>query len=151
MIPDLKDLATHQIATIIADRETDLLVTTVNKPKDELPKIPQPAWFKASIGKRMYGMYAGYPYEETLIDLNAEEAKAYKRILNGYQYESGLSIVDSSAFTASERTIFSRGLKDLKTRNLVKRVKKFTYLINPEARIHHKLFESLLELWNNTP
>lgn len=151
MIPTLKKLATHQIATIIADSDTDLLVTTVNKPKDELPKIPQPAWFKASIGKRMYGMYAGYPYEETLIDLNAEEAKAYKRILNGYQYESGLSIIDSSTFTASEKTIFSRGLKDLKARQLVKRVKKFTYLINPEARIHHKLFEDLLKLWQSLP
>lgn len=151
MIPNLKKLATHQIATIIADSETDLLVTTVNKAKDELPKVPQPAWFKASIGKRMFGMYAGYPYEEILMSLTADEVKFFTHMLDNYNYNTGLSILNTQSMSASEKNHLSLGYKGVHQKQLVKRVKKFTYLINPEARIHHKLFEDLLKLWQSLP
>lgn len=151
MIPNLAQLATYKSSTIIAPKDRDVIISSIEEPKDELPKVPEPAWAKISIGKRRYGMYAGYPYEETLINLTSEESKAYKRILDAYDFDTGLSIINTQTMTHSEKTVFSRGFRDLHKRSLVKRVKKFTYLINPEARIHQKLFEPLLTLWCNTP
>jgi len=104
-----------------------------------------------SIGKSMFGKYAGYPYEETLISLNANEAKVYKWLLDSYEYKTGLSTLNTQAMNPSDKVTLTRGYTGLRNRNLVKRVKKFTYLINPKARIHHNLFEDLLNLWDNTP
>lgn len=151
MIPDLSSLATYKSTMVVASADRDILISSIEESKDELPKVPEPAWAKISIGKRRWGMHAGYPYEETLISLSSEESKAYKRILDAYDFDTGLSIINTQTMTHSEKTVFSRGFKDLHKRSLVKRVKKFTYLINPEARIHQKLFESLLTLWCNTP
>lgn len=153
MVSLFKNLATSTStsATVIAPEGCEIQLDIINKPKDELPKLSEPAWAKMSIGKTMFGKYAGYPYEETLMSLTADESKFYLQLLNNYNYNTGLSVVETHNMTASEKNHLSLGYKGLRQRNLVKRIKKFTYLINPEARIHHKLFESLLELWNNTP
>ena len=151
MVTVFKNLATTQSATLVAPQDCDIHVDIIQQPKDELTKLPQPAWAKMSIGRSMYGMYAGYPYEETLISLNANEAKVYKWFLDNYNYTTGLCTLNTQNMTASDKVTLTRGYTGLRKRNLVKRVKKFTYLINPEARIHAKLFEELLELWCNTP
>ena len=151
MIPDLKRLATHQSATIVADPETDLLITTVKKPKDVLPRAIEPAWAKMSIGKSMFGAYPGYPYEESLMSLTADEVKFFTYMLDNYNYNTGLSTLNTQNMTASDKNHLSLGYKGVHQKQLVKRVKKFTYLINPEARIHHKLFEDLLKLWQSLP
>jgi len=153
MVSLFKNLATSTStsATVIAPKGCEIQLDIINEPKDELPKLPEPAWAKMSIGKTMFGKYAGYPYEETLISLNANEAKVYKWLLDTYEYKTGLSTLNTQNMTSSDKITLTRGYTGLRQRNLVKRVKKFTYLINPEARIHHKLFESLLELWDNTP
>lgn len=151
MIPSLSELARQKSATFIADSDSDLVISSVWQDKDELPKYPQPAWIKASIGRRMFGMYAGYPYEETLISLKANESKFYSLLLSNYDYKTGFSVVNTKDMSASEKNSLSSGYLDLHKRNLVKRVKKFTYLINPEARLHPKLFDELLDLWKTIP
>ena len=94
--------------------------------------------------------FKSYPYEETLLQLTSNEAALYSLILKGYIHNTGYSYVDLSTYTPSQKTEFSKGYKKLKERNLVKRVKKNTYLINPCAKIHLSLFDDLFEVWNKT-
>ena len=94
--------------------------------------------------------FKSYPYEETLLKLTANEAKLFGLILQGYNSNTGYSVVDLSSCTPSEKSELSRGYKALKQRDLVKRVKQKTYLINPTAKIHLNLFDELLAVWEAT-
>ena len=95
--------------------------------------------------------FQSYPYEQTLIDLIADERRLFKLILDNYDYKTGYSTVDLSKSSRAEKVACSLGYKGLKKRELVKRVRQKTYLINPCAKIHFTFFEQLYEVWNNTP
>lgn len=150
MITPFANLATYQATTIVARPDHDLVVSAVEHPKDEV-KPDTPFWVKTSAGISMYGLRAGYPYEETLMSMTANESKMYKLILDNYNFKTGLAVVDTKNLSASDKVALSRGYTELHKRNLVKRVKKFTYLINPDARIHSNLYVELLDLWSKTP
>lgn len=150
MVSLLKNLTSHQTVSITAHPGYDVVTSVVKLTPDIVPR-DSPAWTKMSVGKRMYGQKAGYPYEETLISLKADEAKMYKHILDNYDFETGLSTINTQNMTASEKVSLSNGYKGLHKRNLVKRVKKFTYLINPDARWHKNMYDNLLKLWQSLP
>ncbi len=147
MVSPLSNLATARSINIVAQEGQDVFVGTIKKPKD---KLSQPHWVKTSSGRSMFGMPAGYPYEEALIDLSANEAKMFKYILDYYDFKTGFSTVNTHNMTPTEKNVLSSGYKDLHKRGLVKRVKKFTYLINPDAKMHSN-YDDHVVLWNNTP
>lgn len=150
MIAALKNLTSAKNVIITASPNYDV-VTSVIKIIPDTIQNDCPAWTKMSVGKYMYGHRAGYPYEETLISLKADEAKTYKFILDNYDFDTGLSTVNTQHFTATEKVSLSNGYRGLYARNLVKRVRKFTYLINPDARWHKNMHDNLLKLWQSLP
>ena len=150
MIPISNHLTNTHATTIIAQDGYDVVSSLVKQGKDRLPSN-EPSWVKISSGRSMYNMRAGYPYEQTLISLNAHESKVYSALLNNYDFKTGFSTLNSQEMTPTEKVMFSRGYQDLHKRDLVKRVKKFTYLINPDARIHKHLHTELLKLWQSLP
>lgn len=150
MIPVSNHLTNTHATTIIAQDGYDIVSSLVKQGKDRLPSN-EPSWVKISSGRSMYSMRAGYPYEQTLISLSADESKMYSALLNNYDFKTGLSTLSTQTMTPSEKVLISRGYQGLYKRNLVKRVKKSTYLINPDARIHKDLYEQHLTLWNSIP
>lgn len=136
-------------AHIVCEYGKKLTITAEDDIKSK-PKKPRPAW--TAIGTGMTTRhYTSFPYEETLLKLTANEAKMYSLILKAYDRNTGYSIVDLSGFSQSEKNKLSLGYKALKARELVKRVKQKTYLINPTAKIHLSLFDELIAVWENTP
>ena len=136
-------------ANIVCEVGKQLVITTedVSKTKN---KKPRPSW--TAIGTGMESRYfKSYPYEETLLKLTANEAKLFGLILQGYNSNTGYSVVDTSTFSPSEKNKLSLGYKGLRHRDLVKRTKQKTYLINPTAKIHLNLFDDLLAVWEVTP
>ena len=139
----------NESTSIVCEMGKQLTVTVSDKP---LPKkrVPMPSWNATGDGVKTRE-FQSYPYEQTLVDLTANEARLFKLILTNYDRNTGYSIVDLSGFTHVERNKFSLGYSALKKRELVKRVRQKTYLINPCAKIHFTFFEQLYEVWNNTP
>lgn len=133
-------------ANIVCEVGQRLVLTTEDTPKKQ-HKPPRPSWKPIGDGVENKH-FKSYPYEETLLQLTSNEAALYSLILKGYIHNTGYSYVDLSTYTPSQKTEFSKGYKKLKERNLVKRVKKNTYLINPCAKIHLSLFDDLFEVWN---
>lgn len=91
--------------------------------------------------------FKSYPYEMTLLDLNSNESKMFTLIRQAYSTATGLSIVDLSTHTPSQKTELSKGYKALEQRELVKRVKPKIYMINPLAIVNLNLFDELYEQW----
>ena len=136
-------------AQIVCLMDEELIVTS-RKVKKTAPKKPRPSW--SAIGNGMQTRhFNSYPYEKTLLDLTANEAKLYKLVLDNYDCNTGYAIVDMSQCSASDKVSLSRGYKGLKQRDLLKRVRQQTYLINPTAKIHLNLFDALWDVWTNTP
>lgn len=121
------------------------LVITVEETKPVVRK-KRPSW--VAIGDGMQTKhFKSYPYEETLLDLSTPESKMLKLVIQHYNIHTGYSVVDLSKHTASEKNVLSSGYIKLKQRELVRRVKKGVYMINPSARINLNLFDSLHEAW----
>lgn len=136
-------------ANIVCAIDEELVVTS-RKVKKNLAKKPRPSW--TSIGDGMQTRhFKSYPYEQTLLKLNANEAKFFSLTLKNYNSRTGYAIIDLSECTPSEKSKHSLGYKGLKQRELIKRVRPQTYLINPTAKIHLSLFDELWQVWNNTP
>ena len=136
-------------ASIVCEMGKKLVITTEDSPTPQSKK-PRPSW--TAIGNGMQTRhFKSYPYEETLLKLTANEARMFGLILQCYNTNTGYAVLDMSTFTHAEKNKLSLGYKALKQRELVKRTKPCTYLINPTAKIHLSLFSELFEVWNTTP
>lgn len=130
------------IACAIGD---ELVITTREKAKAQR-RQPRPSWLAIGTGMETR-KFKSYPYEMTLLDLNSNESKMFTLIRQAYNTDTGLSIVDLSSHTPSQKNELSRGFKALEQRELVKRVKPKVYMINPLAIVNLSLFDELYEQW----
>lgn len=130
------------IACAIGD---ELVITTREKAKAQR-RQPRPSWLAIGTGMETR-KFKSYPYEMTLLDLNSNESKMFTLIRQAYNTDTGLSIVDLSSHTPSEKNHLSKGYKALEQRELVKRVKPKVYMINPLAIVNLSLFDELYEQW----
>lgn len=91
--------------------------------------------------------FTSYPYEETLLDLTKPEAWLFKLMLRGWDRDTGYTTLDLSHLPKVEQNKASEAYKKLHGRDLVRRVRKQLYLINPYAKIHLDLFSELDKVW----
>ena len=150
IIPNNSELLTlGDNASIVCEVGKRIILTTEdNKPPE--PRKPRPSYTTVGDGMTTRN-FKSYPYEKTLLALNTNEARLFDLILSGYDKNTGYSTVDMSACTPSEKTELGKGYKALKQRELVKRLKQKTYLINPCAKIHLTFYDALMEVWLATP
>ena len=93
--------------------------------------------------------FQSYPYEETLLDLSKPEAWLFKLMLKGWSRDTGYTTLDLSHLSKVEQDKASEAYGKLRERNLVRRVRKQLYLINPCAKIHLDNFEELNKMWHS--
>lgn len=133
-------------ASIVCELGKRLILTT----EDITPikKKARPSWTAVGDGMQTRH-FKSYPYEMTLLSLTTPEAKLFKLVLEGYNSKTGYSLVDLSQASPSEKVSYSNAYKKLAERELVRRVKKQVYLINPCGKINLNLFDELLDVWNS--
>ena len=131
-------------ANITPQKGTRLIVTQeADAPIEQ--KKPRPHY--NIIGSGMKTRYfQSYPYEETLLDLSKPEAWFFRIIFKAWG-QDGYSDISHIKFTPTEKAVASAAFKKLKERDLVRRVKKQVYLINPCAKIRLDLFDDLFAVW----
>lgn len=83
-----------------------------------------------------------------IIDSNKAEQYLIKAIKDGITYDNNYDpVVKVVGVTSTEKQYLKNGYKSLFERNLVVRVKKSHYMINPNALVPLD-YEGALEIWN---
>lgn len=91
--------------------------------------------------------YQSYPLIETMLDFSKPEAWFFKMLLETYNNTTGLSTLIVS-FSDSDKVTASRSYKSLNQRDLVRRVKRQVYMINPCALITNQWKEQI-KIWES--
>ena len=91
--------------------------------------------------------YQAYPLLETLLELSKPEAWLFKILLDTYNDQTGLSILTVS-FSGTDKVTASKAYKSLNQRDLVRRVKRQVYMINPCALITNQWKEQI-KIWES--
>ncbi|WP_288982016.1 hypothetical protein [uncultured Flavobacterium sp.] len=92
--------------------------------------------------------YTSYPLLETLSVLNPKDGWFFNILLKAHNQKTGYSTL-TNPFTPSEKVAASKAYKTLNNIDLVRKVKRQVYMINPSAIItnqwkeHIKIWESL--------
>lgn len=133
---------------VVCELGKRLVLTCEDEPSKTKPKKLNVS-FRA-IGNGMHTRdYQTFAYEQTLLQLTTPEQRLYSKILEGYDRNTGLSNVHLEGQTNTEKVVTSKAYAKLKERQLVRRVKKGQYLINPLAIIHFTLLDELIQLWES--
>lgn len=103
--------------------------------------------------KRMYqnnAQGAAYPLLETMCSFTSSEGWFFQILLQTHNEVTGLSDISRKTFSKSELNQVSKAYKELNKRELVKRIKRQVYMINPSALITNN-WGTHKQLWDNTP
>lgn len=99
------------------------------------------------IGNGMKGQHGtAYPLLETMLEFSKPEAWLFSILLKTHSDKSGQSDISKLTFTKVDLNNLSKAYALLKQRDLVKRVKRQVYMINPSAIITDK-WEEHKEVW----
>lgn len=140
-------ISLHEIdMTIDVCPETELTISKRFKQKVNLPSF-------VNVGSGYKNRYhESIAYEKELLTFNKDEQKCFSLLLDGYDYTTGLYHLNiSQQNSKTERNALYNGLGLLRSRNLVKKVKKNIYLVNPLARFNKDTFEQCILLWRSLP
>lgn len=110
--------------------------------------VPKPLYRMVGNGMTN-GQGQAYPLLETMCDFNKAEAWFFKILLDTHSETTGLSDISKCTFTRTDLNVLSKAFKSLHQRNLVKRVRRQVYMINPSGLItnnwqnHNPVWQSL--------
>lgn len=122
--------------------DENLIITSEQKK----PNTKLPPFFLGGRGGYMNGK-KGYPLVDTLIELSQQEQWFFKLIRENIDYKTNVAIVRNNGLTKSEKNRKNKAFLALKARDLVKRIKRETYMVNPDALMYGPNYESNLDVW----
>ncbi len=103
------------------------------------------------IGNGMQGKQGtSYPLLQTMLEFTKPEAWFFSLLLKAHQEDTGLSDISNLNFSKTELNTLSKAYLSLHSRNLVKRIRRQVYMINPNAIITSN-WKDHNNLWNKTP
>lgn len=120
--------------------------------KEDRPKevIKQPSFYKVGNGTMNKHKIQAIDFIDELLKLSKPAQTVVSWIKDGMVYDPYKSetifIVQISPDNDAARKTLTRGFKELKEKDLVRRVKRGYYMINPYAMITN--FDKQLEVWN---
>lgn len=91
-----------------------------------------------------------YPLLETMCDFSKSEGWFFKILLDTHNELSGVSDISKVTFTKSDLNVLSKAYTVLHQRDLVKRVRRQVYMINPSALITNN-WEAHKPIWDTLP
>jgi hypothetical protein len=103
------------------------------------------------VGKKskVNGHLSSVPLIELMLEFNKEEQWFYKLLWERMDVISNECDLSKLEWTATDNNRKSRAYTSLKEKNLVKRIGKGVYMINPNAAIHPKGFELAKRKWDS--
>lgn len=123
------DTEVYESKQIVLDITPDTDINISRKAKKVTPRY-------ILIGTGMTnGFYSTINLIEVLLELPKSVQNAFKTINNARDYRTGMSEVDLSNYTTSQRNKFYIAVRELTDIELVIRVKPSVYMINPRAVI----------------
>ena len=109
---------------------------------------PQPPFKRLGDGKM--GKYGkAYPLIETMLEFSKPESWLFKILLKTHSETTGFSNISKVSLTKTEQVVMSKAYKLLNQRELVRKVKRQVYMVNPSGLItdnwkeHLQVWESL--------
>lgn len=115
-----------------------------------LVEVPPPKKANDKPPFRMVGngeknrMYQAYPLIDTLLDLSKPEAWFMKMIFKHLNNESNTARIPYSDLSETEKRVANKAYGLLLARQLVRKVKLHTYMINPTALITNNFKEHII-------
>lgn len=130
----------------ICNPNEEIIVSS--KSRETKPKINQP--FSCISRQGLYrGKLMGIPLTELYMDFNKEEQWFYKMIWKALNFKTNQAVIEQSKLTKHESNKLSSAYQSLKQKDLVKRVCKETYMINPNAVIYPDTQTENIKLWDS--
>lgn len=132
------------MTTIEINHNEQITITTSAKNKGNKPVFMM-------IGKpvKIRGKTPGFPLVKAMLKFNKEEQWFFDLIFDCLNPETNQSDITHFEFNSTEVNKISRAYKPLKEMDLVKRVKKGIYMINPTAIVPPLTYEDAQEAWDS--
>ena len=122
---------------------------TVSVTSDKKVKQIRPNFMMVGNGTMSNKGVGSIDFLEEIVNSTKAEQFLLMGIKNGINYENSYKpVVRVIGVTSTEKQYLKSGYKSLLDRNLVRRVKKSYYIINPNALIPID-YEGALDLWNS--
>lgn len=129
--------------TIVFSSDEEVIINKKTK-----TKIGQP--YVAISRQGLYkGKQMGIPLTEMYMDFNKAEQWFYKRLWQNLNYKTNQATIIQSELTKSESNALSAAYTSLKAKDLVKRVRKEVYMINPRAVIYPDTQQENIKIWDS--
>ncbi len=131
-----------QDQTIVFSSDEDVIITKKAKARLNQPYayISRSGEYK---GKRM-----GIPLTEMYMEFNKSEQWFYKKLWQSLNYKTNQATILQADLTKSESNALSTAYTSLRSKDLVRRVRKELYMINPNAVIYPETQEDNIKIWN---
>jgi len=109
-----------------------------------------PSYYKIGTGKMNKHKIQSIDLLDEVIASNKAEQYVIKIIKDSVTYDSpdGVVTIPTHRMTDTEKRMFRRGYKTLYERDLVRRVKRGQYMLNPNALILNS-YANCLDVWNS--
>lgn len=91
----------------------------------------------------------GYPILDTMLNFNKEEQRFFKLLIDNLNTETNVCSLTHVEFNDTQVVKLSKTYTALKELDLVKRVGKRIYMINPKAVIPPKTYDEAQTFWDS--
>jgi hypothetical protein len=129
--------------TIILGSNEELVVS--QKYKD---RIDQPYCYISRAGLHK-GKQMGIALTEMYMEFNKAEQWFYKKLWQNLNYKTNQATILQSDLTKSESNALSAAYTSLRAKDLVRRVRKEIYMINPNAVLHPSTQATNIVIWDS--
>jgi len=127
---------------IYANPDEDLVITTKRKNRNNVPPFFMGGRVGTIRSKKM-----GYPLLDVMADMTKPEAWFFKELRHSMDIRTSVGIMKNGDLSLSDRQKKKLAYAPLKEKDLVRRVKKETYMINPDALIYPETYEESKKAW----
>lgn len=86
-----------------------------------------------------------------LLGLSAKAQQCFLELHKNYDEDTGISYIETKNKTATQRSAFSAGFRELYHKGLAKRVKKQHYMLNPEYYFYSYSFDRCIKNYRSLP
>lgn len=128
---------------LLTKADEELVLTT--RSKERKAKLP-PFTMIGRSGK-MRGKLEGYPLLDVMADMSKAEAWFFKLVRRNMNINTNIAHIQNNLLSKSDQQKKKLAYKSLKSKDLVRRVQREMYMVNPDAMILPAAYEENKKVW----
>ena len=134
-----------QERTIVCPAGEELIISSRRKDRVKVNQL-----FSITSRQGLFkGKMMGIPLTELYMDFNKEEQWFYKIIWQALNFKTNQATVLQGELSKHESNKVSSAYQSLKQKDLVRRVRKEVYMINPNAIIYPETQADNIKIWDS--